>query len=89
MRNYGFVLRVHNGPAMNSENVSFTTRRGAMTVATGRVQLTARPWPTTREAERELQPVVTSELILAYTGGVDNRSEIARQLGKPQLATAG
>jgi asparagine synthase (glutamine-hydrolysing) len=51
-------------------------------------RLLVRPLPTTPEAERERQPIVTPLAVVVYAGRIDNREEIADRLGKAWLGRA-
>ncbi len=87
MQAHGFVLEFR--PPRPREHAVVVERRGEAAVAVGAYyRLFARPFAETPEAAREDQPIVRPELVLAYKGRIDNRTEIARRLAKPELATA-
>ena len=67
--------------------VQATTDGGAFTESG--VSLTVRTWPTTPEADDEWQPVVTPHVAAAYIGRIDNREDLAAQLGRPELLRRG
>lgn len=46
----------------------------------------ARPLVTVPEAADEVQPIVTDRSLIVYAGRLDNRSEIARWMGRDELA---
>lgn len=86
---HGFVLQYrlpHEGVEPVSLEVRSTEREGKARGSNFR--LFVRPLPTTPEAVRERQPIVTPLAVLAYAGRIDNREELADRLGRPQLGRA-
>lgn len=51
-------------------------------------RIVVRPDPATREAARDRQLLLTSDGVVAYSGRVDNRRDVAERLGEPRLASA-
>lgn len=86
---YGFVLRYTPAESGRLDALD-VVHTSTDTVAVGRgFRLFCRPFRTTPEALTEEFPTVTSCVVLAYSGRVDNRRELIGMLGNASLSHAG
>lgn len=85
---YGFALLARGHDLHPDRTISQRTIEDATAVSTIGLTLITRTYGSTPETIAEKQPLLELRSLLAYEGRVDNRSDVAFALGRPDLAHA-
>lgn len=85
---YGFALWIDRGRKGPLTEFAVERTQCGTTLSSNCLGMYTRPLASTPEAKTELQPVVGQNVILTYTGRIDNRRQVAELLHQPELALA-
>jgi len=88
MRGYGFIAHFTPHKEASHDRRPLIVPSGWRTRNENNFTISAKPFPTTPEADLEVQPIKIDHLIVGYQGRCDNRGEVAEALSDYSLATA-
>lgn len=82
----GFIIQARSVDRPLPMSIKTCRALGGRLLTAPGIRVLARPFITTPEAVEEAQPIVTDRYVIVYGGRLDSRSEIARWMGRDELA---